>query len=938
MSQGSGRITDTESDASEAVTDAASDERGARAASGGSAPRALPPPPVVRPPTAPPPPRRAPTQPGRRRGTHPEDVFTIRGLRSPLVGRGPELARMLEIVQQAIDFKAPQLITVVGNQGTGKSRLVDELVLSLPPNARVFHGRAPEDGARYAAVSRLLRDRFAIGESADPEVAREDFRREVQQVFDDQRVSEVLHFLGQFLDLRFAGSPFLRVLGESPAQHDEITRTVLRRFIEVDAERSPLVLVFDDLQWADEDTLSLLQELGASLGGSPVVLVACTRPELMMRLADWGEGVTDHLRVDVRNLEPAHAEEMFRHLLSRCDRIPDDIVEDAVEMTGGNPYFLEQLVRLFLANGTIDPDAEPWRLDPVRAADTELPISIEEAIEARIANLEAEERDVLEKGAVFGNVFWIGAVVGLSRIEQLGATPAATGEPAGPFDHDWSDRGEAIRRRVVEVIDELVERDYLLMLDPEDSTIIGDVELVFKHNLERELIAKSTQKVELSRYHRLAAQWLETKLSARSEEQLEFLAQLYERGGDRRRAAHCYLAGGDKARRRYANEQAVELYRRGLAMLEDDAVAELEALHNLGSVLDLVGRTGEAQAQFTLMLRRAWLFDHKAKGGAAHSRLGRIHRRLGEYDQAMAHLRAANDLFARAEDRRGIAGTLDDIGQVHWLRGAYGQALDFHRQALSIRRALGDRRSIALCLANIGRVHHDSGAFKAATRQFKEALELRRQIGDLSGVVASLSDLGTVHTADGSYEMALEMFSEAKKIAEEIGDKLAQIHVLACLGECLAAVGRGPEAVEHLMEGVSLAGELGNQVGLAHCRRRLAEVFLGMGDASQALDQARQALAISEEVGSRVQVGTAHRAMAEALAMIGSGVEDPDTAERHFRKAIEILAGMKNELELARCYRSFAGLRERAGSAEEAQKLRRRAEEIFGRLRGAAAE
>lgn len=859
----------------------------------------------------------------------------MRGVRSPLVGRDRELSELLEVVSRAVDFKAPQLITVVGNQGTGKTRLIDELVLALPPSVRVFHGRASEDGPRYAAVSRLLRDRFAIAESATEMAARDAFRREVVDVFGDQRVAEVLHFLGQFVDLRFPGSPFLKVLGESQAQHDEITRTVLRRFIEVDADKSPLVLVFDDLQWADTETLSLLQELGSSLGGSPVVLVVCTRPELMIRLADWGAGVTDHTRIDLRSLEPDDAEAMFRNLLSRCDAIPDDIVEDAVEMTGGNPYFLEQLVRLFLGNGTIDADVTPWRLDPARAAETELPISIEEAIEARIAALEDEERDVLEKGAIFGNVFWLGSVVALTRLERVAAGDAPPASPAGPLDYDWGD-AEGVRRRMSAIVAELVERDYLLELEPEDSTVVGDVELVFKHNLERELIAKSTERKKLTRYHRLAAQWLETKLSARSEEQLEFLAQLYERGGDRRRAAHCYLAGGDKARSRYANEQAVELYRKGLAMLDDDdAVAQLEGLHNLGSVLDLVGRTDEAQKQFSLMLRRSWLFDHKAKGGAAHSRLGRIHRRLGEYDQAMAHLRAANELFGRAEDRRGIASALDDIGQVHWLRGAYGQALEFHRQALSIRRALGDRRSIALCLANIGRVHHSSGAFKAATRQFREALELRRQIGDLSGVVASLCDLGAVHVADGSYEMALEMFSEAKAIAEDIGDKLALTHVLACLGECLAAVGRGPEAVEQLMEGIGLAGALGHRVGVAECRRRLAEVFLSMGDAAQALDQARQALHISERVGSRAQVGASQRAMAEALA--ASGRDDAE-ADKHFRMAIEILAGMKNELELARCYRAFALLRERAGEDAEAQKLRRRADEIFGRLRGAAAE
>jgi len=207
----------------------------------------------------------------------------------------------------------------------------------------------------------------------------------------------------------------------------------------------------------------------------------------------------------------------------------------------------------------------------------------------------------------------------------------------------------------------------------------------------------------------------------------------------------------------------------------------------------------------------------------------------------------------------------------------------------------------------------------------------------MSGVVQSLCDLGGVHTADGSYEMALEMFVDAHKIAEEIGDKLAQSEVLSRLGECKAAMGRGSEAVEHLLEAISLATALGHKAAVSECCRRLAEVHIGMGDANQAYDYARRALAIGEEVGTRAHVGTAHRVLAEALCAAGLvTAEQTQRADEHFRRAVDILAAMKNELELARCYRSYAMLCEHSGQMNDAVKLRQRAEEIFGRLRGAA--
>jgi tetratricopeptide (TPR) repeat protein len=651
---------------------------------------------------------------------------------------------------------------------------------------------------------------------------------------------------------------------------------------------------------------------------------------MLVHVAGWGEGAVDHTRVDLRNLEPEDAEQMFRNLLSRCQKIPDDTVQNAVEMTGGNPAFLEQLVRLFLDNGTIDTNGPIWKLDPDRAAETELPITIDEAIEARIAALENDERDLLEKAAVFGNVFWVSAVIALTRLE---ATPAKPLTSLGPLEIEWGN-GEDVRRRISDLISGLADQDYLLPLEADDSSIAGDVEVVFKHNLERELIVRSTEAGRLARYYLAAAQWLEAKQSQRSDEQLEFLAGLYERGGDTRRAARCYLQGGDRSRSRYAPDEARVLYEKGLAMIgEADAPARMDALHNLGDVLEQIGRTEDAMGMFIEMLRLAWKFDNLAKAGAAYSRLARGQRRLGKYDVSMEHLRRAHELFERSRDDRGIASTLDDMGRVHWLRGAYGQALDFHRQALTIRRALGERRSIALSLANIGRVHHDTGNFKAAINQFREALDLRRDIGDLVGVVQSLCDLGGVMGEDGNHEIALDMLNEARTMAQEIGDKLALAEVLSRSGEVKSAVGRGADAVKDLSEAKAIASGLGDRVLLALTHQRLAQVQLSLGNLEAADVEAHAAVAVSEAIGLRVHVGCGYRVKAEVAAALGHTL----AAEDDFRRAIDILAAVKHEVELARAYQGLSAIKEITGQTAEAQKLRNRAVDIFNRLRGAAA-
>ena len=864
--------------------------------------------------------------------TEPEP--TSRTVRSALVGRKDALATLREVATRAIDFQAPQLVSIVGNQGTGKTRLINEMIGELRAQAarkwRVFSGAAERDSSgkpvRWAAIASMLRTRFELTPVPD-DTSKLRFQHEIKSVMSSDQISEMLHFLGAFVGLDFPATAFLRAVTESPKQHQELARTALRRFIELDATAGPLVLVLDDLQWADDETLAIINDLASNLGGSPVVMLAAARPEMLVRSSGWADGAVDHTRIDLRNLEADDAEQMFRNLLVKCRDVPEDTVQNAVEMTGGNPAFLEQLVRLFMDNGTLDATGAVWRLDPDKAAETELPISIEEAIEARIAALESEERDLLEKAAVFGNVFWVSAVIALTRLER-----PAPERALDPIDIEWGE-GEDVRRRVSDLISILADRDYLLPLDPDDSSIPGDVEVVFKHNLERELIVRSTEGKKLARYYLSAAQWLEAKLLSLRDEQLEFLATLYERGGDTRRAARCYLQGGDRARARYAADEARNLYEKGLAMLgEADAPARMDALHNLGDVLEQSGKSDEAAVYFKEMLQLAWRYDNLNKAGAAYSRIARGQRRVGQYDAAMNHLRRAHELFERSRDQRGIASTLDDMGRVNWLRGAFSQALEFHRQALTIRRALGDRRSIALSLANIGRVHHDSGNFKAAIAQFREALDLRRDIGDLVGIVQSLCDLGGVHAEDGAHEAALELLGEARALAQEIGDKLALADVLSRTGEVKGAMGRGGEAVKDLGDAKQLASSLGDRVALAVTHQRLAQVQLQLGNLEAADVEAHAGVAVAQSVGLRVHIGSGYRVKAEVAAALGHTMQ----AEDDFRRAIEILATVKHEIELARAYQGLAAVKERTGQGMEAQKLRGRAIDIFRRLRGAA--
>jgi tetratricopeptide (TPR) repeat protein len=246
------------------------------------------------------------------------------------------------------------------------------------------------------------------------------------------------------------------------------------------------------------------------------------------------------------------------------------------------------------------------------------------------------------------------------------------------------------------------------------STIPGECEWSFAGSAVRMLLAAQVDAEVMRRRKRFAAQWVEARLSgdrteprpdgarsaARTSERMELVGNLYLEGDDPRRAAVSLLDAADQARRQLRYDRARGLYLRGLRLLDpDDCARALEATHGLGDVSARLGRPREALAHFGEMLRVAWRMDLPAKGGAAHARIGRLHRSLGDYPRALVHLRMAHELFELAGDRRGVAASLDDMGRVHLLTGESERSMGHHRAALAVREELHDEHGKALTLS-----------------------------------------------------------------------------------------------------------------------------------------------------------------------------------------------------------------------------------------------
>ncbi len=864
----------------------------------------------------------------------PASVFAMNDLRAPLIGREAYLER-LNTATEAAGRGEPRAVTLIGPAGVGKSRLVHELLLELrvaggkPP--RVYRGSARSMQLSYGVFARLLRSRFGLVEGMDPEAAKAQVRAQVAQVVGDRKVEDVCYFLGQLLDLAFLESPLTKAVGEDATEARLLRRAILKSFLEADAAHGTLCLVLEDVHLCDDDSLELLRYLVEHLQGS-TLLVCLARPELLERLDGWAAaGGTRHELIELEPLDEAGAKRVIEALLSPCEGGPPPaLVEAAVGMANGNPGMLEQMVRIFHDVGVLDErDAlarDPvWKLHLDKLADARLPMSVEDAVEARITALLPTERRVMEHAAAMGSVFWLGGLVALERAERNAP-------------EYWQNDGDVETLRAV--VQSLVERDYVLELP--DSSFSGDVEYVFKHNLERERVSKLTSATAARRYHQVIADYLASKDGVQSQEESSaMLADHLNRAGSAERAGQVYLDAGDLARANYAAKKAAEYYKLGLELNADgDARRRIDALHNYGDVLILLGRTDEALTAFRELLDLAYRIGARAKGGAGHNRIGRLHRDTGSLSLALKHLETAKVLFEAAEDERGISASHDDIGKVLWLKGDYDAALKEMKTALDMRKKIGDRRSIALSLNNIGLVWLDHGRTKQASEALEAALTIRREIHDPLGVVQSLNNLGRLAQEVGDHNGALARFREAYEEAREIGEHNRIAVVLTNIGETHYRLGDPDQAVKVLQQAEALCDEMGDRLHLAEAKRALAKAHLLQKDLRKAREAIREAVDLFGQVRSKSHLAGALRTLGEITGAGAWGAGHEVKAVDYFMRSIALFKEIGNELETGRSYRAFSEYVQGSGHYKdnsdiqrEAVKLSQMADEIFERHR-----
>jgi tetratricopeptide (TPR) repeat protein len=798
------------------------------------------------------------------------------------------------------------------------------------PDARVLTGTPAGTGdGTFAAIIAVLTERFAITEDEQPRDARAKIEAGVAEVMPERLRTEVTHLLAHLLRCPFPSSAVVEPLAQVPGQLEVRRYIAVRRFLEKDSERGPLLLHIDGVERAGTETVNLIHFLAEGLRHCPVMILATARPTLFRRHPQWGQGEFLHTRIDVGPLGPEESLAMFAELVHN-DQLPADLSLVARDRLGGSPRAIEELARYLLEVGAVRPAEGQWEMDPERLAALTVPRTHEEILRARLRALSPEVRDILEKAAAVGEVFWLDAVLALVR-----AGTAEKGNPDGPTLEEIKQVGEMARHHLLREIQNLCARG--LTIESPRPSITGEQEYRFAYPPIWDLAYELSEEAARRRYHRLIAQWLELRPEGRLEEQQELAGRHLQRAGDGLGAAARYRRAADAARSRYFNNRAIRLYLRALACVgESDLAARIHLWHDLGSVYQLKGDFDAALDAFERMLRLSWVVASRTKGAVAFNKLGRLWRQKGNLDLGLDYLERGLDLFRQSSDRRGIATSLDDIGQLLWMLGRYDEALDRSAAALEMRRQIADKRSIAVSLSNIGNIEKDRGLFDEAESCYREAMLLRRQVGDRYGHVISHNNLGALAFERGDLQQARDAWEDALSEAEQIGALPLQMILLNNIGETALHMGKLADARTRIERAMALATEMEDQRATVEILRNLAMLELREGNNEAAAAHAGRCLDLAQQGQMREMVGRAFAALGEihAVTLFDETADDDARllAEDYFRRALQVFREARHEVEIAKALKRLGEFLIEQGRVDEGRTSLTEAALIFERL------
>ncbi|MBM4464280.1 MAG: tetratricopeptide repeat protein [Chloroflexi bacterium] len=813
-------------------------------------------------------------------------------LSSSLVGRDKEYAQLTRHLEAASQGKG-QLVIVDGEVGVGKTRLVQELLDRAEPDFHLLIGRCYESemALPYQPVVEALRGLL-------PTVNMN--RLQISSLW-LREVSKLVPELGEALPDLPNSVPL-----NTDTERSRLFEGVAQFLVALSRQR-PLTLFIDDLHWADQATLTLLQYLARHVTRERILLIGAYRAE------DLNDLLTNTMRslnqdgllsrITLRRLTLEEVITLIREMAgmeSGGERFSRRLYQE----TEGNPFFIFEVIRSLFEQGILYRDEHGWSTDlkdfATNYAQVPIPPSVRDVIQVRLNRLDETSRQVLETAAVFRQQFYF----------------------------------DTIKRTCDKSEDEILDAfDRLLR-----AQLIKEVEVGmegssydFNHDKIREVAYQQMSGARRQQVHRRVGEALEIEYRHRLDEGVSQLAYHFVAGGDREKALRYSIKAGDRARELYANEEAIVYYQRAIELAESEE--ELATIYEgLGDVYALVGKHQKAIESYKSVLDSAGEGLDKRRVAEIHRKIGRVYERNGGRDLALEHFRTGRRILESDGPSLEMVRLDSGMAFLNIRQGQYEEAIRLCQRSLDMLETLPDnvasRKERARIYNNLGSIYLNWNDYPRATEHFEKSLAIRIENEDTHGIAVLYNNLGVVYERQGHYDQAFEYHRQSFELEKEIGDIYGLAISHTNLGLILSHREDHSQAIDHLEEAVSICGNIKCEWLLPEAYRIMAEIRLALGEVTEALEFGQASLEMALKTGDTVFEGVAHRVLGKVKAL---GQQQWEEGESHFSKSIDILKALGNEHELGKSYYEFGLVLRDRGEVARAQQCLSQAIEIFER-------
>jgi class 3 adenylate cyclase/tetratricopeptide (TPR) repeat protein len=752
---------------------------------------------------------------------------------APFVGRDSELELLENTLARTIRDRRPHVFTIYGEPGVGKSRLLREF-LAGAEGVTILAGRALPygEGITYWPLAEMVKAAAGITDDDPMETARD----KLIECCGDEAIAELLGLASGVMEA---------VEGERG--QPEIAWAA-REFVDELADVQPLVLVFEDIHWAEEPLLELIDHLAQWVRERALLILCLARPELLDVRPGWGGGRIRSTAIELEPLARDESAELAKALLAQHD-IPEKMTERLLEKAEGNPLYVEETIRMLLEEGADGSDR--------------IPDTLQALIGARIDRLPPGEKILLQRGAVMGRTFFVGAVDHLSA----------------EYDAD----------ELEDMLDDLLLRD--LVTREERSTITGETAYRFKHVLIREVAYGGLSKSSRAEYHTRFAEWLREKADKELLEirayHLDHACTLYAELDGKppeelaRTAAKALQAAGKRALARESNSSARKLLLRAFEL-----EPTLERRYLAARAASQLGDLPVVRDEMTIVVEEAAAAGARDIQTRALTALAETVASLdGELARAAELADEALEVV-EPDDHEGRFTALDRRARVaRWL-GRLAEAEEFEQQALEEARAAGRKDHEAKAALQLAGIHIGRMEEAKAEPLIDRALELAEHSGSLVARASAASSKALLLRARGDLEGAAGWYTKALELYREAASVSDIAWTSRHLGIVAWETGDSEKAERLLRESIRLLAPMRERGTLCESQRYLAQLLLEQGRIDEA---EKYALAARETVSAEDTVSRATTRV--ALAQVRAAQGRHEEAETLFAEALEIVGG-----------------------------------------------